>query len=169
MAITTNVGITPWLVGVAKFFISSAASGEPIIAPPPKPMIASPVAVPRRSGNHLMSVETGEMYPRPSPQPPITPDPIQRSQIWWRYTPSAEMKNPPLQQHAATTPALRGPSRSTHGPKSAAEEPSSTKNSVYIQPSVLIFQSSGAECVMPIARLSGTQNTLKPYAIPIER
>ena len=41
--------------------ISAVASGEPIIAPPPKPMMAMPVAMPRRSGNHLMSVDTGEM------------------------------------------------------------------------------------------------------------
>ena len=46
---------------VAKYFISSAASGEPIMAPPPKPMIAIPVAMPRLSGNHLISVLTGEM------------------------------------------------------------------------------------------------------------
>src|SRR6476660_9930263 len=83
--------------------------------------------------------------------------------------PSAETKNPPLQQHAETTPALRGPSRSTHAPKSAAEEPSITKNSVNIQPSVLIFQSSGADWVMPIALLSGSQKTLKPYAMPMHR
>jgi hypothetical protein len=37
------------------------AIGAPIMAPPPKPMMARPVAMPRRSGNHLMSVETGEM------------------------------------------------------------------------------------------------------------
>ena len=42
-------------------FIRIVASGEPIMAPPPKPMMAMPVAMPRRSGNHLMSVETGEM------------------------------------------------------------------------------------------------------------
>ena len=30
-------------------------------APPPKPMIAMPVASPGRSGNHLISVDTGEM------------------------------------------------------------------------------------------------------------
>ena len=35
--------------------------GEAMIAPPPKPMIARPVAMPGRSGNHLISVETGEM------------------------------------------------------------------------------------------------------------
>ncbi len=30
-------------------------------APPPKPMMAMPVARPGRSGNHLMRVDTGEM------------------------------------------------------------------------------------------------------------
>ncbi len=35
--------------------------GLAMSAPPPKPMIASPVASPGRSGNHFMSVETGEM------------------------------------------------------------------------------------------------------------
>ena len=60
-AMTMKVCITPTPVGVAKAFISSAASGEPIMAPPPKPMMAMPVAMPRRSGNHLMSVLTGEM------------------------------------------------------------------------------------------------------------
>ena len=30
-------------------------------APPPKPMMAMPVAMPRRSGNHFTSVLTGEM------------------------------------------------------------------------------------------------------------
>ena len=58
---TTNVCQTPTESGVAKCFMSASASGVPIIAPPPNPMIARPVAIPRRSGNHLMSVETGEM------------------------------------------------------------------------------------------------------------
>src|SRR5689334_6554782 len=104
-----------------------SASGDPIIAPPPNPMIAMPVAIPRLSGNHLINVDTGEMYPSPRPQPPMTPDPNQSSQIRCTYTPSADKKNPPPQQHAATTPALRGPSRSSHGPNSAAEQPSTTK------------------------------------------
>lgn len=60
-AITTKVSITPTEVGVAKWRISASASGLPIIAPPPKPMIAMPVAIPRRSGNHLIKVDTGEM------------------------------------------------------------------------------------------------------------
>ena len=50
-------------------------SGEAIMAPPPNPMMASPVASPGRSGNHLMRVDTGEMYPSPNPIPPRTPYP----------------------------------------------------------------------------------------------
>jgi hypothetical protein len=42
-------------------FSSASDSGDAMSAPPPKPMIARPVARPGRSGNHLMSVETGEM------------------------------------------------------------------------------------------------------------
>jgi hypothetical protein len=42
-------------------FMSRSARGAPIMAPPPKPMMAMPVAMPRRSGNHLTSVDTGEM------------------------------------------------------------------------------------------------------------
>src|SRR5256885_12011292 len=83
--------------------------------------------------------------------------------------PAAEIMNPPPQQQAATTPALRGPSRSTHAPNSAADDPRNTKNSVYIQPRVLTFQSSAAGAEMPMARPSGSQKTLKPYAIPIDR
>ena len=56
-----NVASTPRLVGVRKWFISSTESGEATIAPPPKPMIAMPVARPGRSGNHFTSVLTGAM------------------------------------------------------------------------------------------------------------
>ena len=72
------------------------------------------------------------------------------------------MKNPPPQQKAAATPALRGPFRSSHRPKTAADDPRKTKNRVNIQPRVLIFQSPGADWVMPIARLKGSQKTLNP-------
>jgi hypothetical protein len=71
--ITTNVGATPTDVAFLKCAISIVESGDAIIAPPPKPMIANPVAIPGRSGNHRISVETGEMYPRPRPIPPSTP------------------------------------------------------------------------------------------------
>jgi hypothetical protein len=47
------------------------------------------------------------------------------------------------------------------------KEPRNTKKSVYIQPSVLIFQSPATGSVIPMARLSGNHNTLKP--MPIER
>ena len=35
-------------------------NGAPIIAPPPNPIIAIPVAIPLLSGNHLIRVDTGE-------------------------------------------------------------------------------------------------------------
>jgi len=58
---TRNVCQTPTESGLRKCDMSRSASGAPIIAPPPNPMMAIPVAMPRRSGNHLTSVETGEM------------------------------------------------------------------------------------------------------------
>ena len=51
----------PFDVAVLKWFIKINDSGEAINAPPPKPMIAMPVAMPGRSGNHLIKVDTGEM------------------------------------------------------------------------------------------------------------
>jgi hypothetical protein len=42
------------------------------MAPLPKAImtVPVPVAMPGRSGNHLIKVETGEVYPRPKPIPP---------------------------------------------------------------------------------------------------
>lgn len=54
----------PFAVGSkspSKRCISEFDSGAATRAPPPNPMIAIPVARPGRSGNHLISVETGEM------------------------------------------------------------------------------------------------------------
>ncbi len=73
MPIVTNADATPGTVAVLKYDMSVVDNGDAIIAPPPNPMIAMPVAIPGRSGNHLMSVVTGEMYPMPSPMPPRTP------------------------------------------------------------------------------------------------
>jgi len=58
---TMKVSMTPMCVGVLNLLINQTDSGEAIKAPPPKPMMAMPVAMPGRSGNHLISVETGEM------------------------------------------------------------------------------------------------------------
>src|SRR5712671_303978 len=175
-ASTSSVGATPTLTGVAKCFMSSSASGEPIIAPPPKPMIAMPVAMPRRSGNHLISMETGEIYPSPRPMPPIRPEPSHSIHNWCARTPAAEITSPPHQHRAATTPALRGPACSTQPPQRAAEEPRNTKNKVYIQPrlemrqSQLVVNSSvtrrmsgqARDCLIPSAFDNGSQNTEKP-------
>src|SRR5262252_8686127 len=108
--------------------------------------------------------------------PPITPEPIHNIQSWCKITPTAEIASPPHQQTAATRPALRGPARSSHPPHIAADDPSTTKNKVYIQPrlamrqlqavvnnsvrSVMSLQDSGGG--PPIARDNGSQNTLKP-------
>src|SRR5207249_841203 len=52
--IVTNVGATPCAATRSKRAMSMVASGEAIIAPPPNPMMAMPVAIPGLSGNHLM-------------------------------------------------------------------------------------------------------------------
>src|SRR5580692_591634 len=97
--------------------------------------------------------------------------------------PMAPSARPPAQHTAATTPALRGPTRSSQPPQSAAETPSTTKNSVNIQPMLATRQSQvvvNSSCisdmsgqalgaVSPMARDSGSQNTLNPYAMPIQR
>src|SRR5712671_6131842 len=70
--------------------------------------------------------------------------------------PSAEMKNPPPQQMPATTPAFRGPSRSTQRPKSAADDPRKTIASVNVHVSVLIFQSTSAPGDWKISTLTWT-------------
>src|ERR1043166_2702234 len=99
-------------------------------------------------------------------------------------TPIVEMTSPPHQQIADTTPALRGPARSSHPPHTAAARPRNTKNSVYVQPRYLIFQSHvvvniwpmkpmsaghATDEVMPMAFESGIQKTEKPYAMPMHR
>src|SRR5579859_1437420 len=56
-----NVSATPTDVALRKWAISMFDSGDATIAPPPNPMIASPVAMPGRSGNQRINVETGEM------------------------------------------------------------------------------------------------------------
>ena len=113
----------------------------------------------------------------PSPMPPSTPVPSQRIQSWCRWMPSAPSTNPPAQQQAETRPALRGPTRSSQPPQIAADKPRKKMNRVNTQFSSLTFQSqlvvnsafsnpaSGAQArglSMPMARDSGSQNTLNP-------
>src|SRR3989344_2876105 len=109
--------------------------------------------------------------------PPMTPEPSHISQSWCVYTPIADKTRPPHQHSADTTPALRGPTCSSHPPQSAALEPRKTKNSVYIKPSIGLSQSHvvvnsmatqlmsaghATELPMPMALVSGNQNTEKP-------
>ena len=108
--------------------------------------------------------------------PPITPEPSHIShKLMDVDADGAEDTRPPAQQHAATTPALRGPTRSSQPPQIAAETPSRTKNRVYIQPMLAMRQSQvvvksscknvmsghALGCVIPSARDNGSQNTLK--------
>jgi len=58
---TTKASDTPTEAGVRKRAMSSTPKGAPTRAPLPKPMMAKPVAMPGRSGNHFTSVETGAM------------------------------------------------------------------------------------------------------------
>src|SRR5215468_5250775 len=97
--------------------------------------------------------------------------------------PIAPSTSPPHQQSAATTPALRGPARSSQPPQTAADTPSTTKKSVYIQPRLATRQSqvvvnssctivmSGHAfvCVTPSECDNGSQKTEKPYAMPMHR
>src|SRR5690606_37945469 len=111
-----------------------------------------------------------------SPMPPMTPEPSHIIHIWCTWMPIAEITRPPHQHSAATMPALRGPARSSQPPHSAAEQPSSTKNSVYIQPMVEMRQlhwvvNSSARMLMSAEQVAvpaprdldrGSQNTEKP-------
>ena len=58
---------------VSACFFASAMAGPAIRAANPNPIIARPVAKPRCRGNHFTSVDTGVIYPVPSPIPPIHP------------------------------------------------------------------------------------------------
>ena len=94
------------------------------------------------------------------------------------------MARPPHQQSAAKTPALRGPTRSSQPPQIAAAEPRKTKKSVYstvtsdrcqsywvVNSMVMMLASAGAaiDLSTPSMRVSGSQNTENPYAMPIQR
>ncbi len=79
------------------------------------------------------------------------------------------MKKPPLKHTAAANMALRGPAASSHLPKMAADRPRNTIAMLKIQPSVVSFQSSGTDSVIPMTRVSGRLNTLKAYAWPMAR
>src|SRR3569833_2783623 len=99
--------------------------------------------------------------------------------------PTDEINMPPHQHNAATTPAFRGPARSSQPPHSAAAQPRNTKYSVYIPPSVDTCQShvvvnSSAKQPESLPHAapapavcsafdSGSQNTEKPYAMPMQR
>ena len=57
----THVGVAESFVVMGLVYACFMMVGAAIMAAPPKPMIAMPVAIPGRSGNHLINVDTGEM------------------------------------------------------------------------------------------------------------
>src|SRR5262252_1267716 len=89
--------------------------------------------------------------------PPSMPGPSHMSHSWWVYTATAPISRPPHQSSIATKPALRGPARSSQPPHTAAAAPRNTKNSVYIQPSSLIFQSQVVENILVTSDMSAGQ------------
>src|SRR3954454_6654859 len=97
--------------------------------------------------------------------PPMIPEPSHISHSWWIMTPNAETTSPPHQQNVATTPALRGPARSSQPPQMAAAEPRNTKNRVYVHPSIFNFQSHGVVVACPMKRVSAGQPT--DWVMPI--
>ena len=71
------------------------------------------------------------------------------------------MMKPPPKQSAAANIVLRGPTRSTQRPKTAAERPRKKIARLKIQASGGWVQSPGAEAVTPITLVSGNLKTLK--------
>ncbi len=62
MPTASPLATQPLAPELGSYILSRAVeTGLAIRAPPPKPMMAMPVASPGRSGNHLIRVETGEM------------------------------------------------------------------------------------------------------------
>ena len=104
-------------------------------------------------------------------------------QSWCRMTPIAAIAMPPHQQIADTTPALRGPDAlepaapQRRGRSEEDEEQRVDPAEVATRQSQVVVTSARASvrsaqttgCVTPSARDSGSQNTLKPYAIPMQR
>ena len=139
-------------------------------------LVPAPVAMPRRSGNHLTRVETGEIYrdrAHASKSAQAQPDDPELMQV------DAERRHheSAAPQHtAATRPAFRGPSRSSHPPNSAADRPSTTMPIVNVhnksltrQLQVVVNSESTSVMVLhdasgspEIDLLSGNQKTLSP-------
>ena len=65
--------------------------------------------------------------------------------------------------------ALRGPTRSSQVPNSAADTPRNTMATLKTHPMVLSDQSPAVDAVIPMERDSGMLKTLNAYACPIER
>src|SRR5882757_8293018 len=83
--------------------------------------------------------------------------------------PTAATRKPPPKHRAETNMDLRGPTRSTQRPKTAADRPRRTMAIENVQPTSVNFQSDGAEWVMPINLVRGKLKVENAYAWPIDR
>ena len=80
-----------------------------------------------------------------------------------RCTPTADTRKPPPKQNAAMKLTLRGPLRSAHVPRNAADNPRMAIATLKIQySSTDCFQSPAAGAVIPSSRLIGSLKTLNP-------
>src|SRR5271166_5859406 len=83
--------------------------------------------------------------------------------------PTAATMKPPPKHNAAVNIDLRGPTRSTQRPKTAADSPRMAIAIEKVHPTSVNFQSEGSECVMPSNLVNGKLNVEKAYAWPIDR
>src|SRR5215813_7988541 len=90
-------------------------------------------------------------------------------QSWCHQTPNAEIIKPPQKQRAAVNIVLRGPTRSTQRPNTAADTPRKKIARLKIHASDGCDQSPGADLVTPMIFVRGNLKTLNAYTCPIER
>src|ERR1017187_6136480 len=89
------------------------ARGPKIADPAPYPPTANPTAKPRLSGNHLAITGMGVEYPKPLPNPPITPKQMNRYVRLWV---NEHRKKPRLTSTPPVRDTQKGPNLSCRRP-----------------------------------------------------
>ncbi|GIT31748.1 MAG: hypothetical protein Ct9H300mP1_37940 [Planctomycetaceae bacterium] len=118
---------------------SHSFSGAPIMAPPPKPMMAMPAAIPGAWGNQRIRVLTGNVaQPQPHPDDPVTE--VDQPH-WWVQMPRPPPGNHPPHAPPRCRPIGGRPVRATsRPPRREAQEDDGT---VKIQTTLPSDQSAG--------------------------
>src|SRR3989339_582423 len=118
---------TRFPLGNASFLNAARSRGAKNLlisrAPRPKPMTTMPVIKPFLSGNHLAAVATGVTYPRPRPQPPMTPYPIYNSGNELILSARAPIRYPRPKRNPPAMANFFGPYFGRLIPPHAAESP----------------------------------------------